>query len=211
MKKIPIYIGMMLFILCLSQHAIAGEIHEASKNGDLVKINKLLDKDPGLINRGDENGVTPLHWAAIRGRKIAVELLIARGADVNAKKKGGSTPLHWASTVKISEILIKKGADVNAKNQYDGTPLHWAIHTNNPDKMMLLLSKGANVDAKDNKGRTPLHWAAMFNFKDGVLPLVAKGAKINERDKKGKTPLGIALEKGNKEVAKILEDQGAER
>ena len=60
--------------------------------------------------------------------KEIIELLISKGADINAKtnenkelllERGGETPLHWAVLNKrkdIGELLISKGADINAKN-----------------------------------------------------------------------------------------------
>ena len=60
-----------------------------------------------------------MHHAAVSGRKEIVELLIANGADVNAKDDVGTTPLHHAITKEIAELLITNGADVNAK-MFDG-------------------------------------------------------------------------------------------
>ena len=70
--------------------------------------------------------VTPLHSAA---NKEIAELLIAKGADVNAKSDDGWTSLHDATSIghnEIVELLITKGADVNAKNNYGNTPLDLA-------------------------------------------------------------------------------------
>ena len=73
-----------------------------------------------------------MHHAAKYGRKEVVELLIAKGADVNAKRNNGQTPLHRAAGgghKEVAELLIAKGADLNAKieaGQYTGTPLDWA-------------------------------------------------------------------------------------
>jgi ankyrin repeat protein len=39
----------------------------------------------------------PLHWAASRGHKDTVRLLLARGAKVDAKDETGWTALHWAA------------------------------------------------------------------------------------------------------------------
>jgi ankyrin repeat protein len=41
------------------------------------------------VNVKDSVGATPLHSAAIKGRKEDVKLLIAKGADLNAKDKDG--------------------------------------------------------------------------------------------------------------------------
>ncbi|MEH1771269.1 MAG: ankyrin repeat domain-containing protein, partial [Nostoc sp.] len=67
-------------------------------------------------------GETPLHLAVSQGNKQVVELLIAKGADVNAKNKDGNTPLHLAYDLDIVKLLIAKGADANAKNNDDMTP-----------------------------------------------------------------------------------------
>ena len=74
-------------------------------------------------------GITPLQQAARDGHKEIADLLIAEGADVNAKNDYGWTPLHWAASrghKEIVELLIAKGANVNAKNKYGTTPLDMA-------------------------------------------------------------------------------------
>jgi ankyrin repeat protein len=71
-----------------------------------------------------------LHYAAYGGHKEIAELLIAEGADVNAKDEDGVTPLHEAAFggyKEIAELLIAKGADVNAKNNGGETPLDFSI------------------------------------------------------------------------------------
>ena len=61
----------------------------------------------------EADGWTFLHHAAYQGTREAVEMLIARGADVNARVKDGPTPLRVARTAgreSIVEILRKHGA-----------------------------------------------------------------------------------------------------
>ena len=58
------------------------------------------------------NGETPLHDAAYGGQKEIVELLIAAGADVNAKNNIGHTPLDSAieyNQPQIADLLRKHG------------------------------------------------------------------------------------------------------
>ena len=47
-------------------------------------------------------------YAAIKGHKEIVKLLIAKGADVNAKNGSGETPLDYADT-KTADVLRKHG------------------------------------------------------------------------------------------------------
>jgi ankyrin repeat protein len=56
--------------------------------------------------------MTPLHWAAMQGRKDMAELLIANRADINAKNKYGATPLHVAvlsGRENVEELLRQHG------------------------------------------------------------------------------------------------------
>jgi ankyrin repeat protein len=50
---------------------------------------------------------------------------------VNAKGKFGSTPLHFATSKEIAELLIAEGANVNAKDESGKTPLDLAIQVRN--------------------------------------------------------------------------------
>jgi len=85
---------MLTTLLCHS--AYCGEIHDAAGNGDLAKVKALLQANPDLVSSKDDDGLTPLHWAAMRGHKDIVEWLVAHNADINAKNKYGATPLKLA-------------------------------------------------------------------------------------------------------------------
>lgn len=73
-----------------------------------------------LISRGSEvntkttkNQITPLYWAAKRGHKDIVELLINNGANVNPRTKRGKTPLSAAikkGRRAVAELLWEHGA-----------------------------------------------------------------------------------------------------
>ena len=73
--------------------AFAGPIHDAAKTGDLAGVQAELDKGVDVNAKGEKYGMTPLHWVALKGHIEVAELLIANGADVNAKRDGGITPL----------------------------------------------------------------------------------------------------------------------
>jgi len=113
-----------------------------------------------ISNRLFKNLSFPLHGER---RPIIAELLIKRGADVNARNNYMNTPLHHVKTLSIAELLIKHGADVNARNNYMNTPLHLA-KTN--DIAKLLIKSGADLNAKNRKMNRPLYvyknWSLYF-------------------------------------------------
>tara|TARA_B110000467_G_scaffold71900_1_gene65269 strand:- start:1738 stop:1956 length:219 start_codon:yes stop_codon:yes gene_type:complete len=65
------------------------------------------------VNNMDANKMTALHWAAMKGQKEVVALLIIRGANLNAKTSKNLTPLNLADNNfqnEIAEMLIASGA-----------------------------------------------------------------------------------------------------
>ena len=103
--------------------------------------------------------------AAWDGRTAVVELLLAAGADVDAKDEDGWTALHYAATrghTAVVELLLAAGADVNAQSNAGGTALHYAAFYGHSAVVELLLAAGADVDAESKIGGTALQAAAAY-------------------------------------------------
>ena len=62
---------------------------------------------------------TPLHYATREGHKEITDLLLANGANVNAKNDEGVTPLVWAECCadkkETADILRKYGGKTGAE------------------------------------------------------------------------------------------------
>ncbi len=134
----------------------------------------------GWVVFGVPIGFTPLHYAALHGHKEVAEVLMANGADVNARDSSGQTPLHFAvagGRKEIAGLLVSKGADVNARNNSGETPLHLAVHNGRNEIAELLIAKGAELEAKDKNGNTPLQRAVHWK-RDAIGEILRKaGAK----------------------------------
>ena len=66
------------------------------------------------MNAKSRSGWTPLHLAAANGHKEIVELLISKGADLNAKAVTGDTPLDEADG-ETADLLRKHGGKTGAE------------------------------------------------------------------------------------------------
>ncbi|MBQ7607277.1 MAG: ankyrin repeat domain-containing protein, partial [Desulfovibrionaceae bacterium] len=155
----------------------------------------------------NEDGHTPLHWAAGNGHTEVAKLLIDKGADLNAKDKGGIMPLHWAAAygrTEVAKLLIDKGRDVNAKSVNNETPLHWAAAYGRTEVAKLLIDKGADLNAKDVNNETPLHWAAGNGHTEVAKLLIDKGADINAKSMVNETPLDTAKKAEKTEIISLL-------
>lgn len=59
-------------------------------DGDPAKVDQMITKDPSWIHRPDASGYTALHYAARAGHLSICEMLLRRGAPVDAVTKAGN-------------------------------------------------------------------------------------------------------------------------
>jgi peptidoglycan/LPS O-acetylase OafA/YrhL len=134
---VPLTIGVSTLAISSASRKTGGttpaegalNIWAAARAGDVGAIERHLASGVAVEALDPERGGTPLLWAAVTGRAEAIELLIERGADVNAVDRDGGTALHAAAFLgheKVVEVLIRSGAKVNATNKRGTRPLDGA-------------------------------------------------------------------------------------
>ena len=103
-----------------------------------VKLAEALLDRGAPVDAPDKDGYTPLMWAANRKAVKLVNLLRARGADVNAKCTGeanaGWTALMLAKGIAAVQTLLDAGADPKAVAD-DGRHT-WEFHTGAAAKLL---------------------------------------------------------------------------
>jgi ankyrin repeat protein len=125
-----------------------------------------------------------------------------------------------SNNIKAITLLVEQKADLDAADKAGCTALHAAVMRSRREATELLLKSGANVAAVTERGETALHLLAAqrLRTKDAeplqvaiAELLIAHGAEVNHRAADGTTPLGQALEKGNLQLARLLEQKGGVR
>ena len=98
-------------------------IHIAAHSGDIEADKQHLAAGTDVNGLGIHGDATPLYWAADGRHPEIVELLIANGADVNAKSVILGTPLDYAIKRKHTEtadLLRKHGGKTGEELKAEG-------------------------------------------------------------------------------------------
>ncbi len=80
------------------------------KRVDVIEF--CLDEGFDVNGSSRKSGITPLMLASCFGDRTIVELLLSKGADINAKDKSGMSPTDYARKLgqkRMQEFLIEQG------------------------------------------------------------------------------------------------------
>ncbi|SPR09603.1 ankyrin repeat domain-containing protein [Orientia tsutsugamushi] len=194
------------------------------------EITKLLLERNANVTLQDNNGNTPLHFAARNHDFKMTEILLSHGnAIVDMQNNKGQTSLHLASTrphtyqgasallskesLSIAQTLLTHGANVNLEDEDSNTALHYATnHFHHKEITEILLNHGANVNAQNNVGDTALHRAAKSGLLPTVLCLLKSGANVHLKCENGNSVLHCAAQGSgpNESIVKAVLHHGAD-
>lgn len=108
-------------------------LFKAIFDGDYAEARRLLDDPHTNVNASTEEGVGPLHMAALKDQGDLVKRLVQRGAHIDAYDSRGNTPLHVASRLgckSSAAALVELGADVKKRDARGNTALHLSLSPN---------------------------------------------------------------------------------
>jgi uncharacterized protein len=200
----------------------------AIREHNLPEVRRLLDADPALLHAGDKGSSQPIHWAVMTRQLEVIDELLARGADVDARRMDGARPIHvtngdyfyrgwrdvpksWPTTpAQVMAHLRARGAYID---------LNTAAHTGDLARVRELLAQDPTLANRvgDHSGYylgagTPLQNAAATGRMEIVRLLLEHGADPNLPEEHI-APRGRALYSavygGHHEIARLLLEKGA--
>ncbi|MCI0541650.1 MAG: ankyrin repeat domain-containing protein [Verrucomicrobiales bacterium] len=200
----------------------------AIRERNLPKVRALLDASPELLHAGDGRSNQPIHWAVMTRQLDAIDELLKRGVDINARRGDGARPIHltngdyhyrgWRDVPEdwptkpaaVFEHLVSRGANVD---------LGMACATGNLARVRELLDHAPSLVNRLSEyhagyigGGAPIKNAAARGHLEVVKFLLERGADPNLPEE-GIAPNGHALysaaANGHYEVVKVLLEHGA--
>lgn len=162
----------------------------AARSGDTRSLKKLLARGADPDRRWGVNNWTPLMHAIHKNQKASVEVLIAAGADMNARCGDGMTALMMAAGygyADIVRVLLDRGADVHAETSGGDNALTMAVGgvpdidkftvgKCQTDTVAALLKKAPDLKIKDSAYGRAARLAARAAGCTDVLSLLKHGA-----------------------------------
>ena len=146
-----------------------------------IETGRIAVVEAWLDNGGDPNALSSTYYsllivAARRGRASIIDLLLSRGADIDATDDNGRTAVyemlnHFNAhrSLLALRLLLSRGPDVNLAlhSGFAGrTPLHNAAGGGHFEGVRMLLRAGADTEHRDRDGRTAEEHARYFNEED---------------------------------------------
>jgi ankyrin repeat protein len=203
-------------------------VADALRKHDVKKMQEILDSQPELLNTGDKGSSQPIHWATMTRQLNAIDELLQRGADINARRMDGARPIHvtngdyfyrgWRDVPRGWPVTpAQVMAHLKARGALIDMPT--ACHTGDIERVRELLRQDPTLanTLGDHEGYypgagSPLSNAAAVGRMDIVQLLLDHGADPNLREEqfapKGRA-LYSAVYHGHFEIAKLLLERGA--
>jgi ankyrin repeat protein len=216
--KIKTLLVCALFIVSLRSFGKGGTnqvIFAAAEQGDVPLLQQIFATNLDAYALRDDL----LRTAAIDGQKDAVDFLIDKGADPNAKvfSTGLLSTMAMYGTpdddkhVEVATLLLARGAQVDPVDQSGATPLFNAAEANKIKFARLLLEHGANpAVTRNGTYYSPLLIAVRSQHLDMAKLLLDFKAPTDIKDPNGNMPMLVwAIRTRNHELARLLVEHGA--
>jgi ankyrin repeat protein len=191
--------GSVVRCICVQGSFVMDGIWRAARKGNLAKVQRLVGRDPGLLDARDGLlRMTPLMWASRSCRVRVVRWLLEKGAATNERDNAGRTATYacFKAPPPVVRLLVERGADPTIADSGGSTPLIHASAHGYLEIVRVLLglpSVKANINHCNDKGKTAL-WEACEEGHGGVARalVLESGADPTIADYNGTTPWAIA-------------------
>lgn len=156
----------------------------AAEAGDVNAVRTLLERGANPNNRVGSKEATALILAAQKGHDDIIQLLVSRGAEIDAQNTDGVTAVFMAALnghLSTIRLLARQGAKLDLKtNPHGWTALMAAVVGDHPEAVCALLELGADSRVRNSLGETAEQMAHGHPRIAALLSAHAQGAPRTE-------------------------------
>ncbi|MBN1232038.1 MAG: ankyrin repeat domain-containing protein [Candidatus Coatesbacteria bacterium] len=193
------------------------ELFRALENNDMKRFKEIMNTNVNVNARKEgrdsyDDGATPLIIASSRRNKMAVSMLLSRGAQVNTATDNGRTAIMTAvDDLELTKMLVSRGASLYVKDKYGSTPLDYSLNHKKKeviDYLATILSQNKSQESKDILNKA-IYRAATSKEREIVDLLISKGADINGTPENSEPVIVNLASSENKYMIEFLLSKGA--
>ncbi|XP_013889961.1 death-associated protein kinase 1 [Austrofundulus limnaeus] len=165
------------------------------------------------VNQPNRHGTPPLLIAAGCGNIQIIQVLMRKGAEIQANDKTGANAVYYAARhghVDTLRFLQDNRCPLDVQDKSGETALHVAARYGNVDVVSYLCSIRANPDLPDREQETPLHCAAWHGYSAVARALCQAGCHVDAKNREGETPLLTASARGFVDIVECLVEHQAD-
>lgn len=158
--------------------------HKAARDGLCEVLKEATKKE---INSKDNDGMTPVLWAAFEGKIDALRLMIGRGGDPDKTDQFGNSALHLASAkghFSCVDFLVKFGANIYALDIDNHNPQQLAAINNRDEILHYLDNAAGHLEASDPKKVKNLKEKAKKQSEKRIKEFMKRQQKKEEESEK---------------------------
>jgi ankyrin repeat protein len=177
----------------------------AAEKGYINIVKFILDMGTDAANT--RQALDALYSGCLYGQTEIVDLLLDKGADVNAQKAlDGLNAACWQGYAEIVKLLLDNGASANSQAALDGLCYACSCRHTDNNIVKLLLEKGADVNTQ--QALEGLYFSCERGHAGIVKLLLDEGADVNAEQ--ALDGLHFACLSAHSEIVKLLLDEGAD-
>ncbi len=203
---------LIVLVMTISCTGFSQQIFRAIMQKNIELTKKILEADSTAAITKNQNGFSPLDFAANFNQLEIAKLLIEKGADPFEVGNLGRQALHWAAaggSVEICSMLNDLGADLNIMDEGDRSPLFLAVARNRKNVVDFLLSKNVDIYKKGKRGFEMIYFAIQNNISSIVDHYIKSDFDFTQvLSYDGTTLLFAAIDAKNPELIEFLINKG---
>ncbi|HKJ30893.1 MAG TPA: ankyrin repeat domain-containing protein [Balneolales bacterium] len=187
-------------------------LFQAVSDGNLSKIQSLLELNPELIHARNEFKISLLMWTVYNRQTDILQYLLSKKNNLDIFEAAAVGDVR-----KVAQHLERNPELINSYSPDGFTPLGYATFFGHPETTALLLTYGADVNRSSRNSMSvyPIHSAVANRNADTAFALtellISHNADVNVVQRGGWTPLHQAAAHGNRDLIILLLRNGADK